>query len=92
METLISQIKTLASSADEAARRALLDALVDLQNQLEAPSDTLSRLYGLQLIPTVARIGVDLKLFEILAESDKPQDVATLAKETGAAPVLLGND
>ena len=92
METLISQIKTSASSADEAARRALLDALVDLQNQLEAPTDTLSRIYGLQLVPTVARIVVDLKLFEILAENDKPQDVATLAKKTGAAPVLLGND
>ena len=92
MEALFSQIKTLAGSADEAGRRTLLDALVGLQNELEAPTDTLSRLYGLHLVPTVARIGVDLKIFELLADGDKPQDLEILAKKTGAAPILLGED
>ena len=36
------------------------------------------------------RIGIDLKLFEILTESDDPMTVEQLAASTGASPSLLG--
>ena len=90
MESLVQQIKTLAESSDDSARRVILDALFALQNELEAPSDTLKRLYGSNLYPTVARIGADLKLFEILSASENAQDVSTLAAQTKADPILLG--
>jgi len=36
------------------------------------------------------RIGIDLKLFELLSESPGPMTQEQLAQKTGAAPVLLG--
>lgn len=38
----------------------------------------------------VARIGVDLGIFEAIDESKEPVSVAALAEKTGAAPELLG--
>jgi hypothetical protein len=37
----------------------------------------------------VVRIGVDLRLFDILAASKGPMVLQQLQKETGAAPLLL---
>lgn len=39
---------------------------------------------------TVARIGVDLGIFDALNETKEPLSVVTLAEKTGAAPELLG--
>lgn len=39
---------------------------------------------------TVARIGVDLGIFDALYRNKHPLSVATLAENTGAAPELLG--
>ena len=90
MENPVQQIRTLAESSDDSARRGILDALFALQNELEGPSDTLKRLYGSNLYPTVARIGADLKLFETLSAGEDPQDVHTIAAQTKADPLLLG--
>ena len=38
----------------------------------------------------MARIGIDLKLFELLAASDNPMTLDQLQQKTGAAPILLG--
>lgn len=47
-------------------------------------------MFGQQLQPALVRIGCDLKLFNILAESPTPLTVESLAEKTGAAPTLLG--
>jgi len=39
---------------------------------------------------TIARIGVDLGIFDAINENKEPLSVATLAQKTGAAPELLG--
>ena len=90
MEAAINQLKSFAGSANDTGRRTLLEALIQLQFELETPLDTLSRLYGAQLQPTVARIGVDLGIFDFLAQSDATQSVEAIAKKTGAAPTLTG--
>lgn len=36
------------------------------------------------------RAAIDLKLFQLLADSQTPLSVEQLAQETGAAPLLLG--
>lgn len=40
----------------------------------------------------VARIGCDLKIFNLLAASGKPMSLEQLEQETGAAPVSLGKE
>lgn len=44
MEAFIAQAKSLASTADEAGRKKILDVLRDVQYSLETPYDTLQRL------------------------------------------------
>jgi hypothetical protein len=38
----------------------------------------------------MARVGVDVGIFEALNESREPLSVATLAQKTSASPELLG--
>jgi len=38
----------------------------------------------------LVKIGVDLKIFEILAASSTPLSLEHIGKKTGAAPALLG--
>jgi demethylsterigmatocystin 6-O-methyltransferase len=43
MDAIIAQAKSLAKTADEGARKQLLDALRDLSYSLETPQDTIQR-------------------------------------------------
>jgi demethylsterigmatocystin 6-O-methyltransferase len=47
-------------------------------------------LFRKHLTQAMARVGVDVGIFEALNESREPLNVATLAQKTGAAPELLG--
>ena len=47
MESIVTQIKSLVDSADEASRRRIQDSLIDLQHAIETPYDTLQRFAGL---------------------------------------------
>jgi demethylsterigmatocystin 6-O-methyltransferase len=44
MDSIITQIKSLAQDADEASRRKILDGLRDLALSLETPQDTMQRI------------------------------------------------
>ena len=44
MDALVSEVKRLASTADEEGRIKLLDALQDLRASIETPHDTFLRL------------------------------------------------
>ena len=55
MEALTSEIKRLASTADEAGRVKLLSALQDLTLSIETPFDTFLRIgFGVSLRPLIA--------------------------------------
>ncbi|KAF3024985.1 hypothetical protein E8E14_013922 [Neopestalotiopsis sp. 37M] len=91
MDTLLEQLKTLAVQADSDGRHKVLDFIRTLQLSLETPHDMLSRFSGLvsqHLSIAAARIGEDLNLFQILAESEQPLSAEELATKTGAATLL----
>ncbi|KAI1345327.1 S-adenosyl-L-methionine-dependent methyltransferase [Xylaria sp. FL0043] len=89
MDSMIDQLYALATTADDAGRHEVLDAIRELQLKLETPHDTLSRFSGMHLEVAVARIGADLGIFKILTASDQPQTISALSTETGAAPAVL---
>ncbi|KAJ5725492.1 uncharacterized protein N7483_006849 [Penicillium malachiteum] len=90
MEALVEQVRSLAKNGDEKVRKSILDTLQSLRNSIETPDDTIQRytFYNLQL--AALRVGVNLKLFNYLAESEKPLTVAELSEKTSADPVFLG--
>ncbi|KUJ08091.1 o-methyltransferase-like protein [Mollisia scopiformis] len=90
MEAISAQILALAKTADQAGRRKVLDTLKSLQNEIETPYDTIWRLGGVQLQISLARVGIDLGIFEALKASEQPLGVDTLAEKNGASPELLG--
>ncbi|KAI9655761.1 MAG: hypothetical protein M1821_005196 [Bathelium mastoideum] len=90
MDSLFAQVKSLAENADEAGRKKLLDGLRGLQYAIETPQDSIQRIVFLQMRVAAARIGCDLKLFNVLADSPSPVASDELVKKTGCAPLLLG--
>ncbi|PQE30043.1 hypothetical protein CJF32_00009466 [Rutstroemia sp. NJR-2017a WRK4] len=90
MDSIVDQIQNLAKTADEAGRKSLIDSLRNLQYSIETPYDTLQRFAGLHLQITMARVGVDLGIFDALMESKEPLSVEALAEKTKAAEELLG--
>ncbi|MCJ1313932.1 hypothetical protein MMC25_007612 [Agyrium rufum] len=90
MEALFGQIKQLASTASVDTRKTIITGLRDLMYSLESPDDTLQRLMFLPLEPAMVRVGIDMKLFNILTEKKEPQTIAELAQATGADPTLVG--
>lgn len=89
MDAIVNQIKNLASSADDAQRKLILETLRVVSDSIETPQDTMQRLMYLALEPAVIRIGLDLDLFKILVDNEKPVTVSDLASKTGAATTLL---
>ncbi|OCK85027.1 S-adenosyl-L-methionine-dependent methyltransferase [Lepidopterella palustris CBS 459.81] len=91
MEKIAAEVRELVSTADDAGRRELLKSLRELQYSLETPDDTLKRMIHYNLRLTVARTATDLKLFSLLAQNaPSPMTTIEIAKQTGAAEVLLG--
>ncbi|RYP66868.1 hypothetical protein DL769_005900 [Monosporascus sp. CRB-8-3] len=90
MDAALSQIKQLASAAGESARQPLILALMKVIHSLETPEDMLQRVGGLHLETAAVVIGLDLRLFILLAESGSPLTVDELAQKTGAEKLLLG--
>ena len=46
MNSVVSQIRTLADNVDEAGRYEILNSLRDLQYELETPTDIFLRIYN----------------------------------------------
>ncbi|KFY18194.1 hypothetical protein V492_00082 [Pseudogymnoascus sp. VKM F-4246] len=88
MDSIISQIQTLADNADEAGRNDILLTLRDLQYQMETPKDLFLRLYNSHLQVAVVYIGVELGIFKHLAKNTV-LTVTELADISGASPELL---
>ncbi|KAJ5636622.1 uncharacterized protein N7484_009935 [Penicillium longicatenatum] len=93
---LIDKINAMAEtlpSLEESERRQLLQACDKLKNKFESPFELASRLVfsGHQAI--ALRLGIDLKLFDVIAaqagQCDASVNVSKLAEETGAEPLLI---
>lgn len=93
---LIARLESLASNPpreillDDSLRRKLRESAKNFSIAMEMPGDTIHRLGNTALQVSMARVGKDTKLFEILAGSEHPMNCGELAKKTGFDPVLLG--
>ncbi|QLI74708.1 Demethylsterigmatocystin 6-O-methyltransferase [Metarhizium brunneum] len=90
MYTLLTKAKNFLEATINAGQRKVLGALRKLSQALESPQDSAQRIMYLQIQIALVRIGCDLRLFDILAESPTPLSVDVLSQKTGAAPTLLG--
>ncbi|KAF4620123.1 hypothetical protein G7Y89_g14699 [Cudoniella acicularis] len=90
MEAIFSQIKQIASTAGNPAKKSLIFQLHALAYSLEEVDDTVKRLSHLNLEAAVIRIGVDLKLFDLLSTSQIPLSVNKVVKSTGGDAQLIG--
>jgi demethylsterigmatocystin 6-O-methyltransferase len=70
MDALATQIHSLASTADEAGRKQIIEQLRDLSFSLEEPADVVQRLAHRHLEIAMVRVGIDLRIFELLAEKE----------------------
>ncbi|KAJ5144350.1 OmtB [Penicillium atrosanguineum] len=75
--------------SNETGRLRMQGALRSAAEATETSHDLMLRFFNMQLELTVVRIGCDLGLFRILAASDEPISLNTLAEQTRAAPSLL---
>ncbi|KAI0147249.1 S-adenosyl-L-methionine-dependent methyltransferase [Xylariaceae sp. FL1272] len=89
MDSALDQLRTLAAGTNNVERHKVLDAIRNLQLELETPHDTLSRFSGMHLEITAARIGADLGIFKILVSTNQPLALSALSAKTGAAPAVL---
>ncbi|KAL8793067.1 MAG: hypothetical protein Q9195_004379 [Heterodermia aff. obscurata] len=89
LDTLLAQVKCLADEADNAGRIKMLEKLRGLSYSIETSDDTAKRLLYSNFQLAAIRIGIDLKLFDILDESTRPLTTSQLAKATGAIPEFL---
>ncbi|KAK9444222.1 O-methyltransferase B [Metarhizium brunneum] len=89
MYTLLTKAKIFLEATINAGQRKVLGALRKLSQALESPQDSAQRIMYLQIQIALVRIGCDLRLFDILAESPTPLSVDVLSQKTGAAPTLL---
>ncbi|KAL6713916.1 hypothetical protein ACLMJK_008410 [Lecanora helva] len=90
MEGVTNTVQRLANETDAVGRQRIMDHLQTLMCSLENPNQTLHRFVNLHVQSTAIRIGVALKIFDLLAASDGSMTLAQLQEGTGAARLFLG--
>lgn len=90
INALLEEVKNQARNSDDNVRRAILDKLRDIAYSIELPEDTMQRVLYLNLHIATIKVGVDLKIFNVLAKVPHTQSVEQLVSATRADPVLLG--
>ncbi|KEY72251.1 hypothetical protein S7711_00250 [Stachybotrys chartarum IBT 7711] len=89
MDAALAQVKQLAETVSPLNRPGVILDLMKVVHSLETPEDMFQRVGAMSLQTTAVVIGLDLKLFEILAEAEKPLTLDELAQNTGAERALL---
>jgi hypothetical protein len=89
MNAVVSQIKDLEASADEATRKTLVKTLRGLMESFETPEETLHRYGHLHLHTAAVKVGFDLGLFTYMAELGVPTTVKDISEITGADPEFI---
>ncbi|KAI9708795.1 MAG: hypothetical protein M1820_003750 [Bogoriella megaspora] len=83
-------IRTLRNIDYEEVSRETKDSLTEFQHRVETPFDTLQRFAGLHLQIAMARVGIDLHIFEMI-NNNSPDlvTVGEIAEKNGASPELI---
>jgi demethylsterigmatocystin 6-O-methyltransferase len=89
MDSVVSQIKHLMQTADEAGRLNISKTLQQVQSEFVSPKEVLHSIANLHLLPAVVRVGADLNLYGTLCKHQGCMSVNDLAKSSGASPQLL---
>lgn len=90
MDAIRGQIRDLFAKADEEGRKKIQEELRELQTSLDTEWDMLVRVSSGFMQMALVKIGIDLRIFETLANSAEPVTLDQLAEKSGAAPTLLG--
>ncbi|BCS19622.1 uncharacterized protein APUU_20054A [Aspergillus puulaauensis] len=90
MDAIFRQIKDEYASADQNGKRQIQGYIRELQVGFYSDWDVVMRLSSGPLQVALTKIAIDLDIFRILKESERPVALAELAEKTGAAPRLLG--
>ncbi|KAF7948887.1 hypothetical protein EAE96_008069 [Botrytis aclada] len=83
IETLVSEIEQIASTADLSIRYWLSEQLRRLSRSIATPRQVMQYHGYMYTEHVVAKIAVDLDLFVILAENDGPLNTEEIAKKCG---------
>ncbi|EAW11089.1 o-methyltransferase [Aspergillus clavatus NRRL 1] len=90
LEKVVSYGKSFNIAQSEQVRTDLLDTARSLVYALETPREaTIRYCWSQSTIYAAIETAVDLGLFTVLSEDDKPKNAADLAKTVGADPVML---
>ncbi|KAI0148068.1 O-methyl transferase B [Hypoxylon sp. NC0597] len=89
MDSVLSQISQLASSADRYTRRGIIDSLRKAADSLEDTVGTTHRFGHLDLEKATIQIGYDLNIFKFLAAAKGPRTVEKIAEQANASPQLI---
>ncbi|KAF7946517.1 hypothetical protein EAE96_009514 [Botrytis aclada] len=90
MEAMFGQIRQIANTIDGTAKSSLIRDLHALAHSLESVDDTVKRLSHLHEEAAVIRVGIDLKLFDILEARKSPLSLDEIVKTTGGDSRLIG--
>ncbi|GAP91478.1 putative O-methyl transferase B [Rosellinia necatrix] len=88
MDVSLEQLGRLAAESEE-GRHEVIAALQKLALSLESPQDTIHRYGHMNLQAAMVQVGINLKIFKHLTESDVPVTVDQISAKTGAEPQLM---
>ncbi|KAF2795939.1 methyltransferase B [Melanomma pulvis-pyrius CBS 109.77] len=91
MDAIADQVRGLYAKGSEDERRQLQVDLRELQTSLDTEWDMVVRLGSGFFQMALVKIGVDLKIFDMLVASSTPLSLENIREKTGAAPGLLGH-
>ncbi|EER29453.1 sterigmatocystin 8-O-methyltransferase precursor, putative [Coccidioides posadasii C735 delta SOWgp] len=90
IETVLSNPQAVTDLQDDGLRRRLRDAGRKLSLAMEAPGDTIHRIAYAPMQLALARVGIDIRLFDILSEGNGSSFThEELAKKTKVDIVLM---
>ena len=92
MDSLLGEVRRLADTSDEVARKKLVAQLQEIVSSLETPDESVEKLLCRHLEIAVIRASVDLGIFRTLSRNEAPLSLDALATITDSDPALLGKD
>ncbi|KAB5575467.1 S-adenosyl-L-methionine-dependent methyltransferase [Coniochaeta sp. 2T2.1] len=89
IETIAKDPGSVAALDDDTVRRRLRDAGTRLTHALETKNDSIHRIAYSPMHLALARVGVDIGLFELMGHGTRGSTSAELANKTGVDIVLM---
>ena len=90
IESLLSQLRQAASTADLSLRFKLSEELQRLARSVATPRQMIRQYGYMYTDQAIARVAADLDIFTILVQSEGPLKTADIAAKSGGGPALIG--